>query len=148
MATLLKEMYPSARLYCCDTFEGMPLTDTRYDAHSKGDFSDADHAGLLAIIEKRKLDNIVILKGLFEETLPTIPSERFGLAHIDCDIYSAAKYTQDAIWPQMTRGGYVVYDDATVPSCIGATQAVEELIMERQICSEQIYPHFVFRAHL
>jgi len=148
MATLLKELYPTAKLYCCDTFEGMPQTDVRYDAHSEGDFANADYHGLLSIIEKRKLDNIVILKGLFEETLPTIPAQRFGLAHIDCDIYAAAKYTQDTVWGQMTKGGYVVYDDATVHSCIGATQAVEELIMERKICSEQVYPHFVFRAHL
>ena len=48
----------------------------------------------------------------------------------------------------MTSGGYVAYDDADVSSCIGATQAVEELIIERRIHCEQIWPHFVFRAGL
>ena len=38
------------------------------------------------------------------------------------------------------------YDDGEVSSCLGATQAVEELIMERHLHSEQIWPHFVFRA--
>ncbi len=30
----------------------------------------------------------------------------------------------------MTKGGYVVYDDADAPTCIGATEAVEELLAE------------------
>ena len=43
-------------------------------------------------------------------------------------------------------GGYVVFDDATVSSCIGATEAVEDLLIRRDgLNSEQIYPHFVFR---
>jgi hypothetical protein len=48
----------------------------------------------------------------------------------------------------MCKGGYLVYDDAHISSCIGATQAVEELIMERRVHCEQIWPHFVFRAGL
>ena len=72
----------------------------------------------------------------------------FGLAHIDCDIYSAVKYAQEQVWPHMTKGGYVVYDDADAPTCIGATEAVEELIMDRRLHAEQVWPHWVFRAGL
>ena len=44
-------------------------------------------------------------------------------------------------------GGYYVFDDATVSSCIGATEVVEDLVIRRDgLNSEQIYPHFVFRA--
>jgi len=47
----------------------------------------------------------------------------------------------------MVGGGYIVLDDATSPSCIGATEAVESLIIRRDgMNSEQISPHFVFRA--
>ena len=48
----------------------------------------------------------------------------------------------------MTAGGYVVYDDATTSSCISATQAVEEYIIDNNARSEQIYLHFVFMAGL
>ena len=48
----------------------------------------------------------------------------------------------------MTKGGYLIYDDANVASCIGATQAAEELILDRKIHTEQVYPHYVFRAGL
>ena len=69
----------------------------------------------------------------------------FGLAHIDCDIYSAVKFAQDTVLTHMCRGGYLVYDDACVSSCLGATQAVEEFVMTQRTHSEQIWPHFVFR---
>jgi len=49
--------------------------------------------------------------------------------------------------PAMASGGYLVFDDATTSSCIGATEAVENLLIRRDaLSSEQIYPHYVFRA--
>ncbi len=50
---------------------------------------------------------------------------------------------------RMVRGGYYVFDDATVSSCLGATEAVEELVVRRDgLHAEQIHPQFVFRAGL
>jgi predicted O-methyltransferase YrrM len=149
MALVMREVCPDAMIYALDTFSGMPATDKSVDAHNEKDFYDADFDGLLEEIERLELRNLVPVKGLFEDTFPNLVVEkRFGLAHIDADIYSAIKYAQSAVWPRMTAGGYVVYDDAEVSSCIGATEAVEEMIMDRRIHSEQIWPHFVFRAGL
>ena len=149
MALVLREVALDAKVYALDTFSGMPKTDKSIDAHSAGDFADTSLDELNQRIAKLGLTNLIPVKGLFQATFPTLPVEmKFGLAHIDADIYSAIKYAQDAIWPRMTKGGYVVYDDADVSSCIGATQAVEELIQERRIHSEQIWPHFVFRTGL
>lgn len=149
MAYLLKQLYPKARLYSLDTFAGMPETED-IDTHRKGNFKDVDIDGFREQIDKFKLDNIEIHQGLFQDSFPKIASTgtTFGLAHLDADIYSAIKYAQDAVWPHMTKGGYLVYDDATVASCLGATQAVEDMIIERRIHCEQISPHFVFRVGL
>ena len=47
----------------------------------------------------------------------------------------------------MVPGGYLAFDDATVSSCLGATEAVESLLIRRDgLNAEQIWPHFVFRA--
>lgn len=146
MAIVLREIDPTATVFALDTYGGMPETDKSRDAHSMGDFRDADLDALMAAKTKLGLDNLVPVKGLFQDTFPTLPGE-FGLAHIDCDIYSAVKYAQDAVRPRMTPGGYIVYDDAEVSSCLGATEAVEELIQSGHH-SEQIWPHFVFRANL
>ena len=71
-----------------------------------------------------------------------------GLAHIDVVLLSAVEYAQDSAWDVMAPGGYLVYDDATEPTCPGATRAVEEMICNRHISMEQIYPHVVLRARL
>ncbi len=47
----------------------------------------------------------------------------------------------------MVEGGYIVFDDATLSSCLGATEVVEDLVIRRDgLNSEQIFPHFVFRS--
>ncbi|NWG53836.1 MAG: class I SAM-dependent methyltransferase [Hydrogenophilaceae bacterium] len=148
MALIMRELNPSAKVYALDTFTGMPETDKTRDAHSAGDFSDASLPVLNERIAQLGLTNLLPVQGLFEDTFPGLDAGPFGLAHIDCDIYSGVKFAQDAVWPRMCAGGYVVYDDATVSSCLGATEAVEELILERKIHSEQVWPHFVFRVGL
>lgn len=147
MAYLLRELYPEAKLYALDTFEGMPETDAKVDLHDAGDFDDVDVEEISGYAKSLGLSNIVFVKGFFEDTLPAILDEgtEFGLAHVDCDIYSGVAYSQDAIYPRLCDRGYLVYDDACVSSCIGATQAVEEFMIERRQHSEQIWPHFVLR---
>jgi predicted O-methyltransferase YrrM len=149
MAALLKKLHSNAKVYALDTFEGMPDTDGGLDLHRKGDFADTTYEKCKAKAKEYGLDNLFFVKGLIEDTAAEVykMGAPFGLAHIDVDIYSAVKYSQDSVWSQMCPGGYVVYDDATTSSCIGATQAVEELINDRHAYSEQIWPHFVFRAY-
>jgi predicted O-methyltransferase YrrM len=150
MARVLWDVAPGAKVYACDTFEGMPATDAGRDLHGAGDFGDSSYEALVERRDTLGLTNLVVIKGLFQDTFPAIArtKPRFGLAHIDCDIYSGVKYAQKAVWPLMSSGGYVVYDDADTPSCIGATEAVEQLVMERKLHSEQVWPHWVFRAGL
>jgi predicted O-methyltransferase YrrM len=151
MALVMREINPEAKVYALDTFAGMPETDKTRDAHNAGDFGDASLPALQKRIDELELKNLIPLKGLFDETFPQIPdrftvSDGFGLAHIDCDIYAGVKYAQNAVWPRMCEGGYIVYDDAAVSSCLGATEAVEEMIMTRRVHSEQVWPHWVFRV--
>lgn len=150
MAWILRELYPQAKVYACDTYAGMPQTDLTRDAHYAGDFADTSLADLEARRDALGLTNLILVRGRFEETFPAVAASgaTFGLAHIDCDIYSAVKYAQEEVWPHMIKGGYVIYDDADAPTCIGATEAVEEMIMTRRIHAEQVWPHWVFRAGL
>ena len=105
---------------------------------------------LKAAREEQGLDNLHLVQGLVQETFPaSYPAERrIGLVHLDMDIYEPTVFVQNAAWPLMTKGGYYVYDDATVPACVGATQAVEDLIKQRDLHSEQVWPHFVLRVGL
>lgn len=151
MARVLAETNPAATVYAFDTFAGMPAADSRVDAHRKGDFADVDVAEIRAAIAAQRLTNLELVIGTFENTAATALA-RIGpvaLAHIDSDIHSAIVFAYDAVKRHMVRGGYVVFDDATVSSCLGATEAVEELVIFRDgLHAEQISPHFVFRIGL
>ncbi len=149
MAYLAQRLHPGMKVYALDTFEGMPETDNTRDSHHQGDFADVDLDELQAYVDSHQLDNLVFVKGRFEDTAEKVLEEagRVALAHIDCDIYSAVAYAYDAVKGHMVEGGYLVFDDATTPTCIGATEAVEDLVIRRDgLSSEQIYPHYVFRA--
>jgi hypothetical protein len=146
MALVMRQVDPEAKVYALDTFEGMPPTDNTVDAHSAGDFRDADLESLQSLIAEKGIDNLVLVKGRFEDTAQAVAREHgpFALAHIDCDIYSAVACAYERVKDAMVPGGYFVFDDATVSSCIGATEAVESLVIRRDgLSSEQISPHFI-----
>lgn len=149
-ATVMRTIDPEAKVHALDTFEGMPDAEASIDTHRVGDFRDADLEGLIRLRAELGLGNLFIHKGTFGQTFPLAAAHApgFGLAHIDADIHSACSYAAEAVWPHMRRGGYLVFDDATTASCLGATQAAEELMMKRRIHSEQVSPHYVFRAGL
>ena len=149
MAYVVSKLYPGMKVFALDTFEGMPQTDKNVDAHNSGDFADTSFDELQARVHELKLDNLVLVKGLFEDTNDNVmaSAEKISLAHIDCDIGPAVRYSYEGVKPFMVNGGYIVFDDATVSSCIGATEVVEDLLIRRDgLNSEQIWPHFVFRA--
>jgi hypothetical protein len=148
MASLAKRYLPHARVWGLDTFEGMPETDPKVDLHGHGDFNNTDLSTLNAYVKTIDLPNLQFVKGLFEHTMDSVlaRAQKLVIAHIDCDIQSAVTYTWNGVKPRMVPAGYVVFDDATESSCLGATEAVErELIQKEGLCSEQIYPHYVFR---
>ncbi|WP_417470610.1 TylF/MycF/NovP-related O-methyltransferase [Maricaulis sp.] len=149
MAYIAKKLHPGMKIYALDTFEGMPETDAAVDAHKLGDFNDANYTEIADFVAKSGLDNLVLVKGLFEDTnaelMKTVKKVR--MAHIDCDIKPAVEFSYENVKKKMVEGGYYVFDDATVSSCIGATEVIENLVIRRDgLNSEQIWPHFVFRA--
>ncbi len=147
-ANVCRHLHPDVIVYALDTYEGMPPTDKAVDAHSEGDFGDVDLDELKAFASSKGISNIRFVKGRFEETAESVLDEAksVALVHIDCDIKSSIVYSYDVSRPFLVPGAYVVLDDATESSCLGATEAVEEVLIRRDgLCSEQIFPHFVFR---
>jgi predicted O-methyltransferase YrrM len=148
MAKVCAELGYKSQIWGLDTFGGMPQTDKTIDAHNIGDFADTDLEELSEYTVKCGLSNLHWVKGLFEDTTGRIlgKSSKFVLAHIDCDIRSAVKYSYHRVKDRMVDGGYIVFDDALVSSCLGATEVVEdEVIREDKLNSEQVFPHYVFR---
>ena len=56
------------------------------------------------------LDGVRFLKGYFADTLPG-PVGRLALLRIDSDMYASIHETLEALYPRLSIGGFVVFDD-------------------------------------
>jgi hypothetical protein len=149
LASVCRNLGLNVKVYGLDTFEGMPPTDKGVDAHNAGDFAGVDLNELRAFVENSGLSqHLEFIQGVFEATAPALLAKAppVLLAHIDCDVYASVAFAWEVVKPYMASGGYVAFDDAHVSSCLGATEAVEDLAIRRDgLNCEQIWPHFVFR---
>ena len=148
LAKVAQELGYTGSVYELDTFEGIPKANAVIDFHMKGDFRELSFKELGEVIRELGLTNLVLVKGLFEETLPKLlpTMKKVVLTHIDCDVDASTRYAILAIEKQMDDQGYMIVDDVASPSCLGVMQAVEETLQKRGFHAEQAYPHFVYRV--
>jgi O-methyltransferase len=112
-------------LHLFDSFAGLPEANpARDNHHRKGDFADTSETEVRALF--RDAVGVDIHPGLFEETATEVADRRFCFAHIDADLYSSVRFASEFIFPRLSRGGVIVYDDYGLRSCAGAKAAVDE----------------------
>jgi hypothetical protein len=88
-----------------DSFKGLPLGWT--PGLKRGAFSTG---GILP----RVPGNVVIVQGLFQDTLPRFLAENPGVAafvHVDSDLYESARYVLSELRPRLSRGTVIVFDE-------------------------------------
>ncbi|MGH0034069.1 MAG: TylF/MycF/NovP-related O-methyltransferase [Myxococcota bacterium] len=120
---------PAARLRLFDTFEGMPETDPSLDLHHAGDFRDTSLEEVRRVVGEA--DFVSYHPGLVPETLVGLEASRIRLAHIDLDIHASITASLEFVYPRLSEGGALVFDDYGVASCPGARRAVDEFFEAR-----------------
>jgi O-methyltransferase len=107
------------RVFCADSFEGLPAPNpARYPA----DRGDRCHAfAALAVSEETVRRNfaaydlldgqVVFVKGLFKDTLANVASKRFALIRLDGDMYESTTDALVGLYDRVSEGGFVVIDD-------------------------------------
>jgi hypothetical protein len=138
MAVVAQELFPGTKVYGFDSFAGMPQTDARRDAHKAGDFGEVSVDEIRLFAEKSGVRNLELVKGMFDESIPrALPSiGALRQSHIDCDLYDGVVASYDGCRIKMVPGGYIVFDDPLVSSCLGAFEAIENLVIRarRPLC--------------
>ena len=98
-------LIPEAKFYGFDSFEGLPETwNSRF---FKGSF---DVKGNLPKVN----DNVSLIKGYFNETLPKFleeHKEKAAFIHIDCDLYSSTKTIFDNIYDRIVPNTVIQFDE-------------------------------------
>jgi O-methyltransferase len=114
-------------VYLCDTWRGVVKTgpvDTYYD---DGKHEDASPEMVERLAAQLGLRNVQLLQGVFpDETGDRIADRRFRMCHCDVDVYRSARDVLEWVWPRLSPGGVVAFDDYGFPACPGVTKLVDE----------------------
>jgi len=113
------------RVWVADSFSGLPPPNpSKYPA----DTGDIHHTlkdmavsvdQVKANFEKYGLldDQVRFLKGWFSETLPSAPIDRLAVIRLDGDMYESTMDALTALYPKLSRGGYLIVDDYALAGC-------------------------------
>ena len=121
---------PGKQLHLFDTFGGMPSVNSDYDNyHISGDFSDTS----LETVRRRVGEDAHIFyhAGFVPDTFGGLEAERIAIAHIDVDIYQSVIDCCTFIYPRLSGGGFMVFDDYGFVTCAGARMAVDEFFVDK-----------------
>jgi hypothetical protein len=144
----LAELHDPRRLWLFDTFEGLPAPTARdpdYDVavgHTggcRGDLADVrDLMDRLGLAERSRL-----VKGLFQETLPSCAVASIAVLHIDADWYESVMTCLDHLYDRVSPGGIIQIDD--YGHWAGARLAVQEFLERRHLKTRLRYLDYTGR---
>lgn len=127
MATRAAALGFTETVYLCDTWEDVVKTGAVDTYYHDGKHDNTSPEIVEELVRRAGLTNVQLLRGIFpEDTGDKIADETFRLCHIDVDVYQSAKDVLEWIWPRLSTGGVVVFDDYGFPACPGVTKLVDE----------------------
>jgi O-methyltransferase len=132
------------RVIVADSFAGLPPPDLARYPQDRGDTLYQVPALAISEAEVRENfrryglldDQVVFLKGFFEQSLPTAPVDQLAILRLDGDMYGSTIVALNHLYPKLSPGGYCIVDDYFLPPC---RQAVEDYRREHQL-TEPLIP--------
>ena len=150
MARYLRDQHKARKILSCDSYEGFDLAELQREqavglTTASGDaFTSTSYAYVKQKMTALGLQDIVIpIKGYFQDTLPTI-SGPFCCALIDCDLQESLLYAAETLWPRLSSGGLILFDDYLTPTFKGAKCGVDAFVEKHrsEIASHGLLTHF------
>jgi len=119
------------RIWCADSFEGLPVPNPQKypadsgDSHHTQEFLSVGLEEVKANFAAYGLldDQVKFLEGWFEDTLPSAPISKLCICRLDGDMYGWTIVALESLYPKLSTGGFLIVDDWTLP---GARKAVED----------------------
>ncbi len=118
--------YDKKRLLLFDTFKGMPEANPKKDIHKQGDFSNTSLNAVQKAVGHEGEEFVRYHEGFIPDTFQGLENSEIALAHVDVDIYQSIVDCCKFIFPRLSKGGFIVFDDYGIASCPGAREAVDE----------------------
>jgi hypothetical protein len=101
-----------------------------FNISSNSNFSDVNYLGLKKKIEFLKLDNIVLIKGEFADTIPGFfkKNDKIFACNIDCDFYKSYSVVFENIYKNLSTNSYCHLDEYYSIKFPGPYQYLQEFI--------------------
>lgn len=120
-----------------DSFEGLPpLSDIDLEAAPDNAayvrrtlFADVTEREVRAYIGVENSERFTLVKGFFEDTLPTLEERNYLMAIIDCDLYSSHMDCMAYFYDRLLPGGVMFFDDYHSSQYPMAKSAVDEFLV-------------------
>jgi O-methyltransferase/8-demethyl-8-(2,3-dimethoxy-alpha-L-rhamnosyl)tetracenomycin-C 4'-O-methyltransferase len=126
------------RVIAADSFAGFPApsegveADASFHLHAYPDFAVPLEAVRAAFARYGLLDDqVIFLKGLFKDTLPTAPVEKLAVLRLDGDMYESTRDGLVNLYDKLSVGGTLIADDYFLFEC--QRTAVDEFRAARAI---------------
>jgi len=128
-------------VWAADSFSGLPEPDERRYPADSGDVGHTLRELAVDIDTVRDNfrryelfdDQVKLLPGWFNETLPTVRDRRWAVVRLDGDLYESTMDGLVNLYPGLSPGGYVIVDDYGFDNC---RAAVEDYRREHGISDE------------
>ncbi len=102
-------------LHLFDSFAGMPEMTEGVDRFKPGDFGGTSAGAIAALLSPYPFARMHV--GFIPETFRGLELGRVAWAHVDVDIYRAVRDCIEFLYPRLTPGGFLIFDDYGFPSC-------------------------------
>ena len=120
---------PEPRLvHLCDTFSGVVKAGDLDPDYRGGEHADTSEMTVIDLMNGLGLQNVRLRKGIFpDDSAAQVGDGPFCLCHIDVDVHDSARDILDWVWPRLSVGGAVVFDDYGFITCRGIARLVDAL---------------------
>lgn len=133
--------FQGRKMWAADSFGGLPASVAQDDvggdnsvgkavggagkwSASLRQFKQTLHS--VGVLDRTRLN---VLKGWFNETLPTAPIDQIAFLRLDGDLYESTKDALDSLYDKLVVGGIIYLDDyGSFPGC---QRAVDEFRLAR-----------------
>lgn len=116
------------KVYVADSFRGLPPPSSKFQADNDCLLHTYNE---LAVPKEEVLNNfraydllndqVVVVEGFFQDTLPGLGKEQFALIRLDSDMYESTIVALQNLYPRLSPGGFVIIDDyGAIAACKSA----------------------------
>ena len=134
------------KVFVADSFAGLPPPDEKKYPLDKGDTHHTRTELAVGLDEVKAnfarfellSDQVVFIKGFFEESLRAAPIDNLALLRLDGDMYGSTMTVLEQLYHKLSIGGYLILDDWLLS---GARQALLDF-RDRVGITEPLYQDF------